>query len=145
MRKVELVDKNVNYGGFGVRLMATVIDYIWLYGTMYIILWFLLGADLFNSEAPYTLIQFTFEYLIPFILVMILWNLTASSPGKMLFKMKIVDAETLQPVSAGRLLLRYVGYFFSIFSMGLGFLWVIWDKKRQGFHDKMAKTVVIRS
>ena len=30
-------------------------------------------------------------------------------------------------------------------TLGLGFLWVGWDKRKQGFHDKLANTVVIRN
>jgi uncharacterized RDD family membrane protein YckC len=38
---------------------------------------------------------------------------------------------------------RYLGYFVSALPLGLGFFWVAWDKRKQGFHDKLAKTVVI--
>jgi uncharacterized RDD family membrane protein YckC len=40
-------------------------------------------------------------------------------------------------------IIRYLGYYVSIFALGLGFLWVAWDDKKQGWHDKMAGTVVI--
>ena len=41
-------------------------------------------------------------------------------------------------------LLRYVGYIVSGIAIGLGFLWIIWDDKKQGWHDKIASTKVIR-
>jgi len=40
-------------------------------------------------------------------------------------------------------LIRYVGYFVAVLPLGLGILWVAWDKKKQGWHDKMAKTLVV--
>ncbi len=40
-------------------------------------------------------------------------------------------------------LVRYLGYFLSFFALGLGYLWVLWDDRRQGFQDKLAKTVVV--
>ena len=40
-------------------------------------------------------------------------------------------------------LVRYLGYFVSFFALGLGYLWVLWDDRRQGFQDKLAKTVVV--
>jgi uncharacterized RDD family membrane protein YckC len=42
-----------------------------------------------------------------------------------------------------RSLARWLGYFVSFVALGLGFLWVLWDDRRQGFHDKLVKTVVI--
>ena len=55
---------------------------------------------------------------------------------------QVVDAKTGNPISYLQAFIRYVGYYVSILSFGLGFLWVIWDKKNQGFHDKIAGTVV---
>lgn len=40
-------------------------------------------------------------------------------------------------------LVRYLGYFVSFFALGLGYFWVLWDDRRQGFQDKLAKTVVV--
>lgn len=138
------MDAEVRYGGFWIRLAATILDSIWLYGIIYAVLWMILGPGIFSAEASYTATQFVFEYIIPLIVVMVLWMKFASTPGKMILKMKIVDAKTLGPVSAGRLLLRYFAYFVALIPLGLGFLWVAWDKRKQGWHDKIARTVVVR-
>jgi len=42
------------------------------------------------------------------------------------------------------LLLRYLGYYLSMLPLFLGFIWVGIDRRKQGFHDKIAGTVVIR-
>jgi uncharacterized RDD family membrane protein YckC len=39
---------------------------------------------------------------------------------------------------------RYFAYYLSTILLGLGFLWIIWDPKKQGWHDKLAGTVVVR-
>jgi len=39
---------------------------------------------------------------------------------------------------------RYFGYFLASIPLGLGLLWVAFDKRKQGWHDKLAGTVVIR-
>ena len=39
---------------------------------------------------------------------------------------------------------RYLGYYVSTIPLMLGFLWVAFDARKQGWHDKMANTVVIR-
>lgn len=134
----------IQYAGFWSRAFATIIDNIWLYGIIYAILWFVIGLDIFNPDTPFTMTQFIFEWVIPFIVVLAFWIVKSATPGKMLFKMRIVDAESLQPVSPARLIVRYLAYFISMLPLGLGFLWVAWDKKKQGWHDKIARTVIVR-
>jgi len=75
----------------------------------------------------------------------ICWRLWSATPGKMLFKMKVVDAATEQPLSDQQILLRLWGYVVSSLPLFLGFLWISFDERRQGWHDKMANTVVILS
>ena len=137
------MNSEIRYAGFWSRTLATVIDSIWLYGIIYGILWVLVGPDIFSPDANYTMTQFTFEWVIPLIVVMAFWITKSATPGKMLFQMRIVDAENFQPVSSSRLLVRYLAYFVSIFSLGFGFLWIGWDKKKQGWHDKIARTVIV--
>ena len=138
------MNTEIRYAGFWSRTFATVIDSIWLYGIIYTILWFLIGPDIFNPDASYTMTQFIIEWVIPLIVVMAFWIVKSATPGKMLFQMRIVDAESFQPVSPARLLVRYLAYFISMLPLGLGFLWVAWDKKKQGWHDKIARTVIVR-
>lgn len=138
------MDSEIRYAGFWLRTLATVIDSIWLYGIIYTTLWFLVGPDLFNPKTRHTVTQFTFEWIIPLMVVMAFWITKAATPGKMLFQMRIVDAETLQPVSLSRLLMRYLAYFVSIIPLCFGCLWVAWDRKKQGWHDKIARTVIVR-
>lgn len=132
----------IKYAGFWIRFLANLIDSIWLYGIIYALLWVLIGPAVFNPEASFNLTQFSFEYVIPFVVVIAFWIYTGATPGKMLFKLKIVDAETHAQVSPLRLVLRYFAYFVSLLPLGLGFLWIAWDQKKQSWHDKIAKTVV---
>jgi hypothetical protein len=64
------------------------------------------------------------------------------TPAKFLFGQKVVgtDGELL---SWGGALLRYFGYIVSAVVLSIGFLWVAFDRKRQGWHDKIASTYVI--
>jgi uncharacterized RDD family membrane protein YckC len=72
------------------------------------------------------------------------WRFRGATPGKMLVKAKIVKAEDLGPPSTGRLIGRFLAYFISIVPVFLGFLWIAFDKRKQGWHDKIAGTVVVR-
>lgn len=71
------------------------------------------------------------------------WIYFGSSPGKMLFKSYIVDASTLGPASRKQLLIRYLGYYVSLLPFGLGFFWIGLDPRKQGWHDKLADTLVV--
>lgn len=72
------------------------------------------------------------------------WIYFAATPGKMLIDAYIVDARTLRRAGNGQLIIRYVGYYICMFTLGLGFVWIAVDARKQGLHDKLARTVVIR-
>ena len=71
------------------------------------------------------------------------WRFRGATPGKMLVKAKIVTADGLRQPSTGRLIGRFLAYFVSIIPSFLGFLWIAFDKRKQGWHDKLAGTVVV--
>lgn len=62
----------------------------------------------------------------------------------MIFSAKIVDAKTGGKPSKGQLVGRYFAYILSGLPLGLGFFWIAWDKRKQGWHDKLSGTVVIK-
>ena len=73
------------------------------------------------------------------------WYFFQATPGKMAVKTKIVDAKTGEPPHMGQYIGRYFAYILSALACGLGFLWIAWDSRKQGWHDKLAGTVVIQS
>lgn len=65
--------------------------------------------------------------------------------GKMALKIKVVTAGTNEVPGYLKAFLReVVGKFLSSFALLLGFLWMLWDKNKQTWHDKIAGTVVIK-
>lgn len=70
------------------------------------------------------------------------WVLLGQTPGKWLLGARI-SRVTGQPLTVRRALLRYLGYWLSAIPLGLGFLWVLVDDHRQGWHDKLAGTYVL--
>ncbi|MDD1697770.1 MAG: RDD family protein, partial [Methanoregula sp.] len=48
-----------------------------------------------------------------------------------------------EKMTPGLAFLRWVGYLFSGLILNLGFLWIVFDKRKQGWHDKIAGTLVI--
>jgi uncharacterized RDD family membrane protein YckC len=70
------------------------------------------------------------------------WALLGQTPGKSLMGVRI-SRVTGQPLTIRRAMLRYLGYWLSALPLGLGFLWVLVDDRRQGWHDKLAGTCVV--
>ena len=62
----------------------------------------------------------------------------------MVISAKIVDAQTGEKPSLGQFIGRYFAYYVSTIPFGLGLIWVAFDRRKQGWHDKLAGTVVIR-
>ena len=60
-----------------------------------------------------------------------------------MLRIKIVDAKTEQPITDRQILIRICGYVVSSVFFFLGFFWIGVDKRRQGWHDKMADTLVV--
>ena len=87
--------------------------------------------------------DFLLSWIVPALYVIIFLNMKGATPGKMVMAIRVVDSRTFGKPSLGSLVVRYFGLFLSTIPLGLGFLWVAWDKEKRGFHDKLAGTAVI--
>ena len=72
------------------------------------------------------------------------WVKFAGTPGKRLLRLKVLDEKSGENLTVGQAILRYIGYFPSTLVFFLGFIWIAFDSKKQGWHDKIAKSVVVR-
>ena len=133
------------YAGFWIRTGAAIIDIILMLIIILPVLTAIYGKDYWVSES---FIQgywdVFFNYLLPAIVVILFWGYKSATPGKMITKLSIVDAKTGGKPSTGQFIGRYLGYFVSIIPLFLGIIWVGIDKRKQGWHDKLAGTVVVR-
>ena len=60
-------------------------------------------------------------------------------------KMQVVNKETGLPVGMGTMLFREIpAKIVSGIVLGLGYAAILWDKNHQGWHDKMASTIVVK-
>ncbi len=64
------------------------------------------------------------------------------TPGKSMLKIKVIKTDGT-PLNDADALLRVFGYYVGQFSLGLGYLWAVFDQNNQGWHDKMANTFVV--
>jgi uncharacterized RDD family membrane protein YckC len=73
----------------------------------------------------------------------VLWRLRGATLGGMILGLRVVrtDGKDVDWTTAG---IRALSCFLSLLPLGLGFLWIAFDRDRQAWHDKVAGTVVIR-
>lgn len=69
---------------------------------------------------------------------------TGQSLGKRALGIRLVSEDTGTPPSVWMCLVRDVGHVLDSFVLCLGYLWPLWDAKRQTFSDKAVHTVVVR-
>lgn len=135
----------LEYVGFWKRVVAALVDSVLMMLIVGPILYSIYGREYFQSEK---FIQgpadFVLSYLVPAIAVIAFWSAKQSTPGKMVYRAKIVDSRTGEAPSTIQYLIRYIGYYVSIIPFCLGLLWVAWDPRKQGWHDKLAGTVVVK-
>lgn len=118
------------YVGFQRRLAAFAIDAL---------LAFVVIAPL----ALFGLRGFVVEALVPALAVLAFWRACGATPGKLALGAKIVDARTGGAPTLLALAARYAAYFLSMLPFFLGFAWIAIDRRKQGWHDKIARTVVV--
>jgi uncharacterized RDD family membrane protein YckC len=151
-------ETQLDYAGFWVRVWASIIDTV-LFGlllmpvfalTMGEAQWSSIERDgmhastmSFQSMGMSGGVSVLLNYILPAIVVIIFWTYKSATPGKLLLKIRIVDAKTGGKPSTVQWLIRYIGYYVSAFVFMLGFIWVGFDRRKQGWHDKLASTVVI--
>ncbi len=146
----------MTYAGFWIRVLASIIDTFIMLLILAPLMMSIYGMNslttqMSNENMSYYASSYTFQgdgnfflnYVLPAIIIIAFWVFKSATPGKMLTKLSIVDAKTGKKPTLIQFLLRYAGYFLSSIFL-LGFIWVAFDKRKQGFHDKIAGTVVIR-
>ncbi|MCM2680798.1 RDD family protein [Echinimonas agarilytica] len=141
---IEQAEKSVTYIGFWKRVLSSIIDSLLLMLVTLPILFAIYGIEYFTSEQPIQgWADGVVNYVLPIAIVIFFWLRFAATPGKMVWRGVIVDARTLGPMSGMQCALRYIGYIISTVPLCLGFIWIAFDDKKQGWHDKIARTVVI--
>ena len=157
-------ETETKYASFFMRMLASIIDT--LLCSIFLTPIFLFFNKIFNiknlssidpnsieinswDETSEILMQsmqsFLFQVSVLTLALLIFWFYKSATPGKMLLKMKIVDAKTGNNLTKSQSIIRYISYIISTAPLCLGFIWIYFDKKRQGFHDKIAGTVVIHT
>jgi uncharacterized RDD family membrane protein YckC len=135
-----------HYAGFWIRVLASLIDTVLILFIVMPLLLAIYGKGYFFSESWIQgFWDLMLNYLLPAIAVIAFWIYKSATPGKMALGMKIVDATTGQKPSAAQCVGRYFAYYVSILPFCLGLIWVAFDQRKQGWHDKLVGTVVVKN
>lgn len=152
------------YAGFVGRALAFIIDTVTIYVMTVTVSWLtqnalsLIGVDIANcptyenwlslealrsvvcNMARGTLIATV--VLAPAFYFVLMWWLVGQTVGNGVVGIRVVQTNGHR-LSLWRAILRFIGYSVSMLLLGIGFLWVLVDPRRQGWHDKMAHSVVV--
>jgi uncharacterized RDD family membrane protein YckC len=149
------VNEEVSFAGFWARFLAFLIDstaatfliaplVIYLLGETRVEDYNLQEAEQLAELLSRLIVQFSFDALFLGTIFVLFWIFKSATPGKMLIRSSIVDAKTYGKTGSVQNIVRYVGYYVSLIPFGLGFFWIAFDSRKQGWHDKMAGTLVIK-
>lgn len=151
------------YAGFVTRSIAFAIDLLLVVMTQITVLLFTrLLLDFFglnqlaqaifeptdstNASLFVTLVRWGFAIfgssLLFAVYVISLWLLVDKTLGQALLGLRVLRVDG-RPLTFGPALRRVLGYYVSFFALFMGFLWILIDDRRQGWHDKIADTVVV--
>lgn len=137
-------ETHIKYVGFWARVAAAIVDNILILLVTIPLLYAMYGQSYFSLEGSEGgLFDILVSYVLPIVANISFWIYKQATPGKMLFSAKIVDAKTGGKPTTVQWIIRYIGYIPSTLILLLGLMWIGWDKRKQGWHDKMAGTIVI--
>jgi uncharacterized RDD family membrane protein YckC len=134
--------------GFGRRLIATLIDGILLAFFTFLVAFAIGFVGIFvQMFKPNDTLALQGLIIICGVILSVIyyvgsWSKSGQTLGNTLLGIKVVSKDG-SGLSWGKAFLRYFGYIVSGILWSIGFLWVAFDRKRQGWHDKIAGTYVI--
>lgn len=134
----------LEYAGFWVRLGANVIDIAIIALFFYAI--YLIILEFTNLTVFGLLSCFATGCVVWFLVIVYVagfWAWRGQTPGKMIMGIKIIRTDS-SPITLSYSLYRFVGYIACILTLCTGFIWIAFDKRKQGLHDKIADTYVVK-
>jgi uncharacterized RDD family membrane protein YckC len=117
---------------FGRRLVAALIDGI-IIGIVYGVL-----AAIFGSSGNFLGLLVSLVYFTAFE-----GSTAGQTLGKRALGIRVIDFDRGGPIGYGRAFIRWIGRIVSSVAVFIGYLWMLWDKERQTWHDKFANAVVV--
>jgi len=137
--------EELEYVGFWPRVGAAMIDSLLIVFITLPLLTAVYGREYWLFEAwVHGPADVLINWVLPAVAVVLFWVYRQATPGKMAISARIVDAQTGAKPTTGQLVVRYLGYYVAMIPLFAGIIWVAFDPRKQGWHDKLAGTVVVR-
>jgi uncharacterized RDD family membrane protein YckC len=140
--------RGYSYAGFWIRFLAYFIDSLIIGIPTALIFLFLLGGSGAIASQDQAQIQAIgrsdqlLNFGASFIYFIVFWT-QGSTPGMRLLNIRVADQTTFQTIGLGKAVIRYLMFIPSSFCCFIGFVWAAFDSHKQGWHDKLAGTVVV--
>ena len=141
------------YAGFWIRVFANVLDVLLLAAVNQALLfatggWRVFGGGEGLGIGAISLVlgssQVVVAGILPPVVIIGFWIALGASPGKLMLRLRIVDEPTGGRPTAWQCIGRYFMALIGILCVGLGYLWIAIDPRKQGWHDKLVRTLVVR-
>jgi uncharacterized RDD family membrane protein YckC len=121
------------YAGFWIRFAAFLIDFV-----IIIVISFFLHIIHFGFAILF------FPTFVGWLYYWLFTGLRGQTPGKIAVGIRVINARGAPPGLGIAALREIPGKILSSFVFCLGYFWIGWDGKKQGWHDKIAGTYVVR-
>lgn len=151
--KEKIDETTLPKAGFWIRFLAFLIDYALLNFAGAILAYGVYGVvglgSLFSGGFTEEMMYLALGVILPMLVVINIAYYTifvgwrGQTPGKILLRLKIIP-EKGEEMTYGRAFLRWVGYIISTILLGFGYLMIAFTRQKQGLHDKIASTLVVR-
>jgi uncharacterized RDD family membrane protein YckC len=156
----QMYGTQTTYAGFWIRLVARFIDVLIL-GIPFAILFFVFLAiggalartsDTSNQNAQgaaaaafggFFILLYLFAVAVQIGYWIYFWGTTGSTLGMRLLRLRVIDANNGGPIGYGRAAVRFLMSIVNTWACYIGWIWVAFDPRKQGWHDKVANSVVI--
>jgi uncharacterized RDD family membrane protein YckC len=89
-------------------------------------------------------LRFLFFLVFPVFYYVYLHGTYGQTFGKMALKIRVVN-EDGTPLDYRKAFLRWLGYFLCDLTFYIGYVWAAFDHRKQGLHDKVCRTLVVRT
>ena len=137
------------YGGFWIRFLAFLLDGIILAVVSGALAPLLGIGGVVTTSTGAGPVQINYTYnalgtLLGLIYFIGFWSLRGQTPGMIPFRLRVVRVADGSRPDWIVGLLRYAGIIISIIPLFLGLIWAAFDSRKQGWHDKIAGTLVVR-
>ncbi len=133
----------VVFAGPGARLVAYIVDVIIV--SLVIVLLTIVGVALAVTIPLLAVLPFVAVVVIPLVYFPYYWSSSGQTPGMKMMGIRVVRDRDGGPVTGGQAVLRLLGYWVSGFVFYLGYVWIFIDKRKRGWHDLIAGTVVVEA